>query len=178
MNVFENLISRLPRLLLSSVASVLTVAQIILAFIWHGQPGESQQWAGWVCIWLSGLFAVLPIVIFRRKGGVAKGESYMQTTRLVTSGIYAIVRHPQGGTAWLLISLGLILIAWHWTSILLGGFSMLLAYVDTYKADQVLINKFGEAYKVYIASVPRVNFIAGMVRWLARKFPPPATSPR
>ena len=44
---------------------------------------------------------LLPIITFRRKGGVAKGESYIKTTVLVDTGIYAIVRHPQGGTAWL-----------------------------------------------------------------------------
>jgi protein-S-isoprenylcysteine O-methyltransferase Ste14 len=44
-----------------------------------------------------------------QEGGVAKGEGYIKTTVLVDTGIYAIVRHPQGGTAWLLINLGVVL---------------------------------------------------------------------
>ena len=61
--------------LLSSIASVLTIAQIALAFILHGEAPEALQWAGWICVWTSGIFGVLPIITFRRKGGVPQGES-------------------------------------------------------------------------------------------------------
>jgi protein-S-isoprenylcysteine O-methyltransferase Ste14 len=97
-------------------------------------------------------------------GGVPKGESYMKTTVLVENGIYAIVRHPQGGTAWLLINLGVILIAWHWLILSLGLVSMSLVYADTYKADQCCIEKFGDAYRLYKERVPRVNFLEGIIR--------------
>jgi len=107
---------------------------------------------------------VLPILIFRRKGGVSSGESYVKTTILVDSGLYAIVRHPQNGTAWLLINLGVMLIAWHWTCVVLGLLSMGLAYTDTFKADQYCIEKFGDAYQQYMKRVPRVNFVAGIIR--------------
>ena len=154
----------LPAFLLSSVASVLTVAQIILAFFLHGGGSEALQWAGWICLWISAVFGVLPIITFRRTGGVPKGESYIKTTVLVDTGIYAIVRHPQGGTAWLLVNLGVMLIAWHWTSLILGLTSMGLAYADVFKADQYCIEKFGDAYKLYMERVPRVNFVAGVIR--------------
>jgi hypothetical protein len=81
----------------------------------------------------------------------------MKTTALVDTGIYAIVRHPQGGTAWLLINLGITLIAWHWTSMILGLVSMGLAYTDTFKSDRYCIEKFGDTYKHYMQKVPRVN---------------------
>ncbi|MGD9002594.1 MAG: isoprenylcysteine carboxylmethyltransferase family protein [Anaerolineae bacterium] len=155
---------RLHRLLLSSIASVLTVAQIILAFVLHRPGSEALAWVGWICVWISGIFGILPIITFRRRGGVGKGESYMKTTALVDTGIYAIVRHPQGGTAWLLISLGVMLIAQHWTSVVLGLASMVLVYADTFKADHYCIEKFGDAYRHYIERVPRVNFVAGIVR--------------
>jgi protein-S-isoprenylcysteine O-methyltransferase Ste14 len=169
MKFSEDLLNRLHPLLLSSIASVLTVAQIILAFILHGHPSATRQWLGWICVWSSGIFSILPIVTFRSKGDVPKGESYMKTTTLVDSGIYAIVRHPQGGTAWLLINLGVIIIAWHWSSIVLGFASMLLAYIDTFKADQILIEKFGDPYKHYMAKVPRINFVAGIIRILKKQ---------
>jgi protein-S-isoprenylcysteine O-methyltransferase Ste14 len=115
-------------------------------------------------LWTAGIFGVLPIITFRSKGGVPQGESYMKTTVLVDTGIYAIVRHPQGGTAWLLISLGLMLIAQHWTSVVLGLPSLILAYADTFKADQYCIEKFGDAYRRYMERVPRVDFVAGIVQ--------------
>lgn len=77
------------------------------------------------------------------------------------------MRHPQGGTAWLLINLGVMLIAQHWTSVILGLASMGLVYVDAFKADQYCIEKFGDAYTRYMERVPRVNFLAGLTR-LAR----------
>jgi protein-S-isoprenylcysteine O-methyltransferase Ste14 len=170
MNRFQEFFyGRLHRLLLSSIASVLTVAQIILAFFLHRPGSEALEWAGWICVWLSGIFSILPIITFRRKGGVANGESYMKTATLVDTGIYAIVRHPQGGTAWLLINLGVMLIAQHWTSVILGLASMVLAYADSFKADQYLIGKFGDAYRDYIERVPRVNFVAGIVRLIMRR---------
>jgi len=156
-------------LLLSSVASVLTVAQIALAFFFN-QPGlGALKWVGWICLWTSGVFGVLPIITFRRKGGVAKGESYMKTTVLVDTGIYAIVRHPQGGTAWLLINLGVMLVAQHWSSVMLGLASMVLAYVDTFNLDQSCIEKFGDVYERYMERVPRVNFVAGIIRLVRRR---------
>ncbi|MBN1643073.1 MAG: isoprenylcysteine carboxylmethyltransferase family protein [Anaerolineae bacterium] len=150
--------------LLSSIAGALTLAQIVLAFVTHGPRSEAIEWAGWICLWTSAIFGIAPIITFRRKGGVARGESYVKTTRLVESGIYAIVRHPQNGTAWLLINLGTMLVAQHWTSLVLGLVSMALAYVDTFKADQACVLKFGDPYRRYIERVPRVNFVLGLVR--------------
>lgn len=169
MDNLKKFLEKLHPLLLSSIASVLTVAQILLAFFVHGETTEAVQWAGWICIWVAGIFGVLPVITFRLLGGVAKGESYMKTTQLVDSGIYAIVRHPQGGTAWLLICLGVMVLAWHWTSVVLGGISMLLAYVDTFKSDQECIEKFGEDYRTYMQRVPRVNFLAGLLRLVGKR---------
>jgi protein-S-isoprenylcysteine O-methyltransferase Ste14 len=150
--------------LLSSIASAFTIAQIVLAFFLNTPGLEELQSAGWICLWAAGVFGTLPIFTFRRRGGVPKGESYTKTTKMVETGIYAIVRHPQNGTAWLLINLGIILIARHWTSLLLGLISMGIVYADTYKADAYCIQKFGDQYVRYIARVPRVNFLAGIVR--------------
>jgi len=169
MKRFQEFLYRLHPFLLSSIAGVLTVAQIVLAFFFN-QPGlEVLKWAGWICWWIGAIFGVLPIIIFRRKGGVAKGESYMKTTVLVDTGIYAIVRHPQGGTAWLLINLSVMLIAQHWSSVLLGLVSLVLVYADTFKTDQSCIEKFGDAYRRYMARVPRVNFVVGIMRLVRRR---------
>jgi protein-S-isoprenylcysteine O-methyltransferase Ste14 len=166
MKRFQEFLYSLHPFLLSSIAGVLTVAQIVLAFFFNQPGSEALEWVGWICLWTSAVFGVLPIITFRRKGGVAKGESYMKTTVLVDTGIYAIVRHPQGGTAWLLINLGVMLIAQHWTSVVLGLVSMSLVYADAFKTDQSCIEKFGDDYRRYMERVPRVNFVAGIMRLL------------
>jgi protein-S-isoprenylcysteine O-methyltransferase Ste14 len=164
MKRFQNYLYSLHPYLLSSIASVLTITQIALAFFFQENFSQTLQWVGWVCLWTAGIFGVLPIITFRRKGDVPEGESYVKTTVLVDTGIYAIVRHPQNGTAWLLINLGVMLIACHWTSAVFGLTSMCLVYVDTFKSDQYCIDKFGDVYKRYIERVPRVNFAAGLIR--------------
>ena len=164
MKRFQRFVDSLHPYLLSSIASVLTVAQVVLAFLICRPQSVVLVWIGQVCLGMSSIFGVWPILVFRRKGGVAKGKSYIRTTRLVDSGLYAIVRHPQNGTAWLLINLGIASIAQHWSSWVLGLASMALVYVDTFKADQGCIEKFGDAYRAYMRRVPRVNFLLGLVR--------------
>jgi protein-S-isoprenylcysteine O-methyltransferase Ste14 len=154
---------------LCCISAPLTVAQIVLAFILRQPGSEVLRWIGWVLWWAGAVFGWLPIFTFCRRGGVAKGKSYVHTTRLVDTGIYAIVRHPQMGTAWLLMCVALMLITQHWASIALGVPAMVAAYLDLLKADQRLVEKFGDAYRRYMERVPRVNFVAGIVRLMARR---------
>ena len=78
------------------IVTVLLVTQYILTFFVFNLSGlRILQWFGWG-IWLvSVYFGFAPIFILRRRGGVAQGESYVQTTQLVDTNLYAIVRHPQ-----------------------------------------------------------------------------------
>jgi protein-S-isoprenylcysteine O-methyltransferase Ste14 len=159
--------------LLSSIAGALTVAQVILTFAIH-RPGIGAVRILGITVWgVGALFAWIPIFTLRRRGGVAKGKSYVHTTELVDSGLYAVVRHPQMGTAWLLMSLALVLIAQHWWSAALAVPTMVLVYLDLLKADDRLISKFGEAYRQYMTRVPRVNFVAGLARLLRQRLSPP-----
>ena len=66
-------------------------------------------------------------------------------------------------------ALGVMLVAQHWTSIVLGLVSMALAYADTFKADRGCIEKFGDAYESYMERTPRVNFVAGAIRLTQRR---------
>jgi protein-S-isoprenylcysteine O-methyltransferase Ste14 len=163
MKRFQKFLYNLHPYLLSSIATVLTISQIILVFFLDEHSSVTLQWVGWICLWTAGIFGTLPILTFRRKGGVPEGSSYINTTILVDTGIYAISRHPQVGTAWLLINLGVMLVTWQWTSVVLGLLSMVLVYADTLKADQYCIEKFGGGYKDYMGRVPRVNFLAGTI---------------
>jgi protein-S-isoprenylcysteine O-methyltransferase Ste14 len=169
MKRFREFFYNLHPFLLSSIAGVLTVAQIVLAFVLGQRGNEVLRWIGWILWWAGAVFGWLPIFTFLRKGGVPKGKSFVHTTALVETGIYAIVRHPQMGVAWLLMCLGLMLITQHWVSIALGVPAMALAYLDLLKADQRLVEKFGDAYRRYMERVPRVDFVAGIVRLMRRR---------
>ncbi len=129
----------------------------ILAYIGVGL----YIFSGWI-------FGMLPIVEFRKKGGVKKGKSYIQTTKLVDTGIYSIIRHPQF-TTWILWAIAGMLLFQHWIVILLGIPIIPLTYIDLLRADQRLIKKFGNDYKQYMQKVPRANFILGIIRYLQHR---------
>jgi protein-S-isoprenylcysteine O-methyltransferase Ste14 len=113
---------------------------------------------GWV-VWAVGMVLVMaPIVMFPRRGGVPKGKSYVNTTRLVDTGIYAIVRHPQYTGGLLAIFLTTLLWYPHW---LFG-----VVYLSCREEDKYLVKKFGNDYKDYMQKVPRMNFLLGATRLL------------
>ena len=151
------------------VASILSVVQYFLAFFVYKLPGlPALQWLGWFIWVLSVIFGIAPIFILRSRGDVAKGQSYVKTTKLVDNSLYAIVRHPQY-LAGMLFNLAMTLLAQHWVIILIGAISMVLFYIDTRDADQEGIQKFGEAYREYMQRVPRANFILGILRVIRKR---------
>jgi protein-S-isoprenylcysteine O-methyltransferase Ste14 len=158
--------------LLAWIWSVLLLLQMGLALFAFGEARlRGLRVVGWA-IWVLGtVFAILPIFTLRARGSVPQGRSYMETTALVDVGIYAIVRHPQGGTAGILLSLALALIGQHWLLIVLAVAGMVVIYVDTFRADEACIEKFGQEYVRYMQRVPRVNFLAGILRLLAQPRP-------
>ncbi|MBN2550674.1 MAG: isoprenylcysteine carboxylmethyltransferase family protein [Anaerolineales bacterium] len=151
------------------IASILLVTQYILAFFVYKLPGlQALQWIGWGIWVISLIFGVAPIFILGHRGGVAKGKSYVETTQLVDTSLYAIVRHPQY-LAGILFNLALMLLAQHWLVILLGAISAVLIYLDIQTADQEGLEKFGDAYRQYMQRVPQVNFLLGIIRLIKAK---------
>jgi len=125
---------------------------------------------GWV-VWAAGMVLVMaPMVMFPRRGGVPKGKSFVHTTRLVDTGIYAIVRHPQytGGV----YAIFLVTFLWypHWLFGVLGGAGAAVTYMSCREEDQRLVQKFGRDYEAYMKRVPGMNFVLGLVRLIRRRY--------
>jgi len=162
-----------PQHILSHILlAIFVIAQVLLTFLLFNQNGnEVVRTIGWVVLALSGIFGWLPIYELRRKGGVPKRASYVRTTVLVTSGIFSIVRHPQflGG---MLLGISLGLIAQHWLVIVLGVPVVVIFYLGVIDGDKEGIGKFGDDYEAYMKKVPRLNFVAGIIRLLNRKVKP------
>lgn len=124
---------------------------------------------GWV-VWAFGMVLVMtPIIMFPRQGSVEKGKSFVNTTKLVDTGIYSIVRHPQylGG----ILALFITTLLWypHWLFAVLGVIGAIVVYISAKKEDQRLIRQFGDDYKLYMKKVPRMNILAGIIRLIRRK---------
>jgi protein-S-isoprenylcysteine O-methyltransferase Ste14 len=154
-----------------TLASVLFISQIIVGIYLLTTVSQIQilAYIGVGLYVFSGLvFGWLPVVEFRRKGGVRRGKSYIHTTQLVDTGIYSIVRHPQYVTFILWAIAGMLLFQ-HWIIILLGIPIIPLTYIDLIRADKDAVEKFGEDYKAYMKKVPRANFLIGIIRHLRHK---------
>ena len=124
---------------------------------------------GWV-VWAFGMVLVMaPIVMFPRRGGVAKRKSFVNTTRLVDTGIYGIVRHPQytGG----IYAIFLTTFLWYpsWLFGILGVIGIIVIYMGCREEDQRMIEKFGEDYIAYMERVPRMNFVLGLMRLIRQR---------
>ena len=152
----------------SVLSSLLFIAQIIVGI--YLLPDVSQNTVVAYCgvglyIFSGIVFGMLPVIEFRKKGDVKKGKSYIHTTKLVDTGIYSIVRHPQYVT-FILWAIAGILLFQHWIIIILGIPIIPLTYIDLIKADKDSIEKFGDNYKAYMKRVPRGNFLLGIIRLL------------
>ena len=118
---------------------------------------------------ISGMvFGLLPVFQLRGRGGVTRGRSYVHTTRVVDTGLYSIVRHPQYLT-WTLWAIAGMLLFQHWAVIVLGIPILPLTYVDMIREERENVRKFGEEYERYIDRVPRMNFIWGVIKAFGRR---------
>ena len=123
----------------------------------------------WV-VWAFGMILVFaPIVMFPRDGGSPKGLKFVKTTRIVDTGVYAVIRHPQYTGGIYAIFLTSLLAYPHWLFAILGIAGSYLCYQSTKIEDKLLVEKFGDEYREYMERVPAMNFIEGTIRLLRRK---------
>ncbi|MBD3189501.1 MAG: DUF1295 domain-containing protein [Candidatus Heimdallarchaeota archaeon] len=158
-----------PEILLGIVFTLVLVGQIVLLFFYNNELGLAfLKYIGWGFWGLSGILGILPIIILKIKGGVKKGESYVNTSKLVTTGLYALIRHPQY-LSFMLLSTSITLITQSWISLILNGVIIVLTYLWGWRADKSLLEKFGEEYKEYKEQVPRFNLLFGIIKYAIRK---------
>jgi len=152
-----------PKWVAAWVATGFLIAQFVLTLVLDGGEIDWLRYAGFVLWAHAVVLGWVPIVQFKKAGGIARGDSYMETTRVVDTGLYAIVRHPQF-LAWPLMAVALALVSQHLVVIALGAAAIALSIGDFRKADARNIEKFGEQYRDYMERVPGWNLPAGLWR--------------
>ena len=118
---------------------------------------------GWVIWFLALLLAFSPNFSFKKKGGVPEGKSYVHTTKLVDTGIYGIIRHPQY-TGGIIICFSVCLIIQNPYSYFLAVIASISSYLAMIFEENRLIEKFSNSYVDYMDRVPRSNLIIGLLR--------------
>ena len=161
------LMTNLRRNILIYLAGLFTISEVALAGLLDG-PGYAPLRYVAPVLGLSGwCFTLLPMFTLRRYGSVEPGKSYMQATKLVDRGLYAVVRHPQY-LGYMCLDVTFMLISQHRLVILLGSLAMVLFYLCALREEKLLIEKFDQAYQHYVRQVPRFNIVLGLVRAVLR----------
>lgn len=155
----------------SHIWGLLIIAQLVLVFgfeMVHESRIDALVYTGYVIWVISAVLGWLPMLTLKKRGGVAKGKSYVRTTILVDTGIFSVIRHPQY-TAGFILNLAMALVSQHWIIVVLGIAGMIIMYRDIILADRHEIEKFGEDYRRYMKKVPRMNLILGLIRLISRR---------
>ena len=155
--------------ILASVGFALFIALIVLCILFYNWAGlDWLLYLGWAILAVGIVLGMMPHSAFQRKGRAREGGRWLQTTVVVDSGVYAVVRHPMY-LSFILVILALILICQHWSSPIVGVPLMGYLCIAIRGEDKVDIEKFGDDYERYMQSVPRVNLILGVIRLLRRR---------
>jgi protein-S-isoprenylcysteine O-methyltransferase Ste14 len=137
---------------------------LVLLNIVEPQGNDVLTFIG-IFVWIVGMiFVIYPLIYFKRKGDVRKGKSYVHTNRMVTSGLYSIVRHVQYTGGILSIFFTTPFLYPHWIFVVLGIPGIYLTYLSAKREDDLMIKKFGNDYREYMQKVPGVNLFAGLIR--------------
>lgn len=153
--------------LLGWMVMISTAGCLVSAALAGSGPNDALRYAGVAMLLLSPVLFVPPFVILARQGGGKEGRSYMDTSSVVESGPYAIVRHPQY-VGYMLLNAGFVFLTQAWPVALFGlpaiGFLAAVAVEE----EGMLAQRFGEAYEEYRRRVPRFNVLAGVARRATR----------
>ena len=122
-------------------------------------------YVGWMILVVGLPFFFSPALYFPK---AQEGKSMMDTTVIVDSGTYGIVRHPQI-LGCILLMFGSILISQHWLSAIIAVPIFVLFYRYVLNEEKNLIVKFGNDYKRYMQKVPKLNPLLGVIRTLQRR---------
>lgn len=94
-------------------------------------------WMVAVFLWVSAVYEL------KKHGGIKTGKNYMNTTRLVKSGIYRFVKHPQY-MAYVLFNLGIIFKIQSAVSITLGVMAIVFLSLGMKEEENDLRKKFND----------------------------------
>ena len=133
---------------------------ISIIFLYNSANLAKLVYAGWIILAFG--------IVFLLWSSKSRKKGHAEGIGPVESGMYAFVRHPEFLGHILIIS-ALVIISQHWISLIVGAILIVLLCLAMIEEEKRNMEKFGNAYKDYMKRVPRINLIAGIIKYISRR---------
>jgi protein-S-isoprenylcysteine O-methyltransferase Ste14 len=151
-------------MIISYLITLLFITQIILSIFFYNWAGiDLLTYIGWITLAVGIIILYKSQKDFKTIGKRAEGKNWLDTTNIIDSGVYSIIRHPMY-LAFILTAIALIFISQYWLNIIIGIIRIVLLYYVILEEEKGDLEKFGQDYKDYMKRVPRLNFIKGILK--------------
>ncbi len=114
---------------------------------WFHDPFSLKQIISWILLILSAYSGLAGYFLLKRKG--KSSQSFENTSVLVKSGIYSLIRHPLYFSLFLL-GTGVMMKNPAPPALILGGINLIAVWFTALAEEKEMIDRFGESYKEYI----------------------------
>ena len=114
---------------------------------------EDLMSAGWILFGIGALLYILSVITLRRRD-----ESH-----IVEGGVYGLVRHPLYLGAMMMFC-SHIFLGQNWLVVVGTIVAVVCCYLLMLADEQQNVEAFGDDYKRYMQSVPRMNLLSGILR--------------
>jgi protein-S-isoprenylcysteine O-methyltransferase Ste14 len=114
---------------------------------WFHDPFSLNQIISWILLILSAYSGLAGYFLLKRKG--KSSQSFENTTVLVKSGIYSLIRHPLYFSLFLL-GTGVMMKDLSPPALILGGINLIAVWFTALIEEKEMIDRFGEPYKQYM----------------------------
>ena len=137
-------------------------SQVIIAFL----VGACVT-LGAALLLTSPAFWVPPFVLLARRGAPSPGATYGDTTRVVSTGVYGVVRHPQY-LGYCLLVVGFVLTGFNGVSVGCGMAALVGFALQAREEERHLALLQSADWDEYRARVPAFDPVRGLLRYLRR----------
>ena len=115
--------------------------------IWFHNPFSVNQIISWIMLILSAYFGLAGFLILKRKG--RSSGNFENTSTLIKSGVYRLIRHPLYFSLFLL-GTGVMMKDPNAPAVLLGVINLIAVWITALIEEKEMIVKFGDPYKEYM----------------------------
>jgi protein-S-isoprenylcysteine O-methyltransferase Ste14 len=115
--------------------------------VWFQDPFSLHQIISWILLILSAYVGLAGFLLLKRRGKSTR--NFENTTILVKSGVYSLIRHPLYFSLFLL-GTGVMMKDPDLPALILGVINLVAVYLTAMTEEKEMIEKFGESYREYM----------------------------